>query len=122
MLVERGEADVYDFRDNEVPGSTERDRGYWRDVGTLDAYYEAHMDLIPSHPVFNLYNGEWPIYTGHDPLPPAKFVHNGGDRVGRAIDSLVSPGVDRVRRAGGALGPVPRRGAALLGARSRTRC
>ncbi|MEV0627266.1 glucose-1-phosphate adenylyltransferase [Nonomuraea wenchangensis] len=93
MLVKSGGADVYDFKNNIVPGSTERDRGYWRDVGTLDAYYEAHMDLISAHPVFNLYNDKWPIFTGHDPLPPAKFVHNEGDRVGRAIDSLVSPGV-----------------------------
>ncbi|MBB6348786.1 glucose-1-phosphate adenylyltransferase [Nonomuraea muscovyensis] len=93
MLVKSGGADVYDFANNVVPGSTERDRGYWRDVGTLDAYYEAHMDLISAHPVFNLYNDKWPIHTGHDPLPPAKFVHNDGDRVGRAIDSLVSPGV-----------------------------
>src|SRR5215211_267821 len=54
MLVERGEAEVYDFADNDVPGVTERDRGYWRDVGTLDAYYDAHMDLISVHPVFNL--------------------------------------------------------------------
>ena len=57
------------------PAATERDRGYWRDVGTLDAFYDAHMDLISVHPVFNLYNSDWPIYTGHDPLPPAKFVH-----------------------------------------------
>jgi len=93
MLVKRGDAHVYDFANNVVPGSTERDRGYWRDVGTLDAYYDAHMDLISAHPVFNLYNDRWPIYTGHDPLPPAKFVHNDGDRVGRAVDSLVSAGV-----------------------------
>ncbi|RVX42559.1 glucose-1-phosphate adenylyltransferase [Nonomuraea polychroma] len=93
MLVKSGGADVYDFANNIVPGSSERDRGYWRDVGTLDAYYDAHMDLISAHPVFNLYNDKWPIFTGHDPLPPAKFVHNDGDRVGRAIDSLVSPGV-----------------------------
>jgi glucose-1-phosphate adenylyltransferase len=92
MLVERDEAHVYDFRDNQVPGSTERDRGYWRDVGTLDSYYEASMDLIATHPVFNLYNYEWPIYTGNAPWPPAKFVHAFDDRVGRAIGSMVSPG------------------------------
>ncbi|MGH3375435.1 MAG: glucose-1-phosphate adenylyltransferase [Actinoallomurus sp.] len=91
-LVEAGQAQVYDFADNEVPGSTERDRGYWRDVGTLDAFYEAHMDLISVHPVFNLYNQKWPIYTGHDPLPPAKFVFNDEGRRGYAIDSMVSPG------------------------------
>jgi glucose-1-phosphate adenylyltransferase len=91
-LVAAGRAHVYDFADNEVPGSTDRDRGYWRDVGTLDAFYEAHMDLISVHPVFNLYNQEWPIYTGHDPLPPAKFVFNEEGRRGYAVDSMVSPG------------------------------
>ncbi|MDM4718309.1 glucose-1-phosphate adenylyltransferase [Micromonospora sp. WMMA1363] len=92
MLVERGEANVYDFRDNEVPGDTDRDRGYWRDVGTLDSFYVAHMDLINVHPVFNLYNFDWPIYTEQPPFPPAKFVHQWGERVGRAVASMVSPG------------------------------
>ncbi|MEU5908118.1 glucose-1-phosphate adenylyltransferase [Micromonospora sp. NPDC047467] len=93
MLVARGEANVYDFRDNEVPGSTDRDRGYWRDVGTLDSFYDAHMDLINVHPVFNMYNFDWPIYTEQPPWPPAKFVHQWGERVGRAVGSMVSPGV-----------------------------
>ena len=62
-LVERGEAQVYDFTANDVPGATDRERGYWRDVGTLDAYYDAHMDLVSVDPVFNLYNREWPILT-----------------------------------------------------------
>lgn len=93
MLVDAGEADVYDFADNEVPGATGRDRGYWRDVGTLDAYFDAHMDLVSVHPVFNLYNYEWPIYTMQRPYPPAKFVFAGPDRKGRALDSLVSNGV-----------------------------
>ncbi|MGC4749756.1 glucose-1-phosphate adenylyltransferase [Micromonospora sp. DT201] len=92
MFVERGEANVYDFRDNEVPGSDDRDRGYWRDVGTLDSFYDAHMDLINVHPVFNLYNFDWPIYTEQPPWPPAKFVHQWGERVGRAVGSMVSPG------------------------------
>ncbi|GAB2820505.1 glucose-1-phosphate adenylyltransferase [Actinoallomurus bryophytorum] len=91
-LVSAGKANVYDFADNLVPGSTDRDRGYWRDVGTLDAFYEAHMDLISVHPIFNLYNRQWPIYTGHDPLPPAKFVFNEEGRRGYATDSMVSPG------------------------------
>jgi glucose-1-phosphate adenylyltransferase len=91
-LVDRGEACVYDFRDNDVPGSTDRDRGYWRDVGTLDSFYEAHMDLIAVLPIFNLYNYDWPIYTENRPWPPAKFVHVGDDRVGRAVGSMVSPG------------------------------
>jgi len=93
MLVERGQANVYDFRNNILPGSTDRDRGYWRDVGTLDSFFDAHMDLIDIHPVFNLYNFEWPIYTDYRPWPPAKFVHGWENRVGRAISSMVSPGV-----------------------------
>ncbi len=92
-FVAKGEAYVYDFKDNDVPGATERDRGYWRDVGTLDSYYDAHMDLISVHPVFNLYNYDWTIYTTMPPLPPAKFVHGSGDRVGEALSSMVSPGV-----------------------------
>jgi glucose-1-phosphate adenylyltransferase len=92
MLVERGVAEVYDFADNVVPGSTERDRGYWRDVGTLDSYFDAHMDLISVHPVFNLYNRSWPILTSVPPHPPAKFVHESAGRTGAAIDSLVCNG------------------------------
>ena len=93
-FVSRGECGVYDFQDNDVPGSTDRDRDYWRDVGTLDAYYEANMDLISVHPVFNLYNREWPTMTMIDgSLPPAKFVYGDQDRLGHAIDSFVSPGV-----------------------------
>jgi len=92
MFVDRKDAAVYDFRDNKVPGSTDRDKGYWRDVGTLDSFYEAHMDLISIHPVFNLYNYDWPIYTENRPWPPAKFVHGFQQRLGRAIGSMVSPG------------------------------
>ncbi len=84
-FVSRGTANVYDFRDNVIPGSTERDRAYWRDVGTLDSYYEANMDLIAIHPIFNLYNMQWPILTDHPPYPPAKFVHGWEERVGRAV-------------------------------------
>jgi glucose-1-phosphate adenylyltransferase len=87
MLVSRGLAQVYDFDDNEVPGATERDRGYWRDVGTLDAYYESHLDLVSVHPVFNLYNHRWPIRTATPPLPPAKFVN-----AGSAVESIIGPG------------------------------
>ncbi|WP_433076388.1 glucose-1-phosphate adenylyltransferase [Dactylosporangium sp. CA-052675] len=91
-FVEKNDAAVYDFSTNVVPGSSERDRGYWRDVGTLDSYYEANMDLISVQPVFNLYNFDWPIFTGNNPWPPAKFVHGWGERVGRAIGSMISPG------------------------------
>jgi len=93
MLVARGLAHVYDFANNIVPGATTRDRGYWRDVGTLDSYHEAHMDLISVHPIFNLYNRSWPILTSVPPLPPAKFVHQEPDRTGAAFDSIVSNGV-----------------------------
>jgi glucose-1-phosphate adenylyltransferase len=94
MLVGQRAAQVYNFLDNEVPGATERDAGYWRDVGTLDSYFDAHMDLCAVHPVFNLYNSQWPILSQAPPQPPAKFVHDDGDgRLGRAINSLVSNGV-----------------------------
>ncbi|MGH3910064.1 MAG: glucose-1-phosphate adenylyltransferase, partial [Pseudonocardiaceae bacterium] len=78
---------VYDFADNVVPGATDRDRGYWRDVGTLDAYYDSHIDLVSVHPVFNLYNQAWPIRTATPPLPPAKFVQGGS-----AQESIVAAG------------------------------
>jgi glucose-1-phosphate adenylyltransferase len=74
MLVAQGKANVYDFADNDVPGALDRDRSYWRDVGSLDSYHEAHMDLVSIQPVFNLYNSEWPIYTSHPQLPGAKFT------------------------------------------------
>ncbi|WP_407342528.1 glucose-1-phosphate adenylyltransferase [Pengzhenrongella phosphoraccumulans] len=92
-FVERGAAGVYDFIRNDVPGSTDRDRDYWRDVGTIDSYFDADRDLISIEPVFNVYNYEWPLHTGYTGLPPAKFVHAGPDRIGYAADSLVSPGV-----------------------------
>ncbi len=102
MMVEKGAAQVYDFTDNVVPGETERDKGYWRDVGTLDSYYDAHMDLVSIHPIFNLYNRQWPILTHAPALPPAKFVFEEAGRIGQAVDSLVSQGVivsgGRVRR------------------------
>jgi glucose-1-phosphate adenylyltransferase len=85
---------VYDFAQNRVPGQTEKERGYWRDVGSLDAYYQANMDLVAVDPVFSLYNSEWPIYTIQHNHPPAKFVfaNERENRVGKATDSLVSEG------------------------------
>lgn len=87
MLTHAGAAHVYDFARNKVPGSTDRDRHYWRDVGSIDSYYDAHMDLISVEPVFNLYNQKWPIHTELPPLPPAKFVE-----AGTAHDSMVGTG------------------------------
>jgi glucose-1-phosphate adenylyltransferase len=93
MLVAQGRAAVYDFAENKVPGAKEKDRGYWRDVGTLDSYFDAHMDLCTLDPVFNLYNREWPILTNVPSLPPAKFVRDAPGRTGMAVDSMVSNGV-----------------------------
>lgn len=87
MLVAAGQAHVYDFKDNVVPGAMDRDRGYWRDVGTIDAFYDAHMDLVSVHPVFNLYNRRWPIRGETANLPPAKFVQGG-----LAQESIVGAG------------------------------
>ncbi|MCO4236528.1 glucose-1-phosphate adenylyltransferase [Pseudarthrobacter raffinosi] len=92
-FVSQGDAGVYDFTLNDIPGSTERDRTYWRDVGTIDSFYDAHIDLISPLPVFNLYNSEWPIYTRQSISPPAKFVRGQNDTVGTALDSIVSSGV-----------------------------
>ena len=91
-FVGQGEAHAYDFRDNDIPGATDRDFGYWRDVGTIDSFYDAHMDLVSIHPVFNLYNYDWPILTNDTGYPPAKFVHGASDRSGLAIGSMISPG------------------------------
>jgi glucose-1-phosphate adenylyltransferase len=92
-FVEANEAHLYDFYNNEVPGSTEMDRAYWRDVGTLDSYYDASMDLVAVRPVFNLYNQDWPIYSSPPQLPPAKFVFEEPGRAGQAFNSIVSGGV-----------------------------
>jgi len=91
-LVKSGDAHVYDFMTNTVPGETPRDSHYWRDVGTLDSYYDANMDLVDPHPIFNLYNTEWPVYNAHRTLPPAKIVAHGEFGAGRVSNSIVSPG------------------------------
>jgi len=91
-FVEKGEAGVYDMKSNDVPGSNDRDRSYWRDVGTIDSFFDAHMDLISTLPVFNLYNMAWPIHSQTVNSPPAKFVRDSVGRIGNAIDSIVSLG------------------------------
>jgi glucose-1-phosphate adenylyltransferase len=94
-LVKKGAAIyAYDFATNAVPGEDEYNRGYWRDIGTIDAYWEAQMDLIGIHPQFNLYNFRWPLRTGATHDPPAKFVFRdeAQARVGIATDSMVSHG------------------------------
>ncbi len=102
-----GDAEVYDFADNEVPGATDRDRGYWRDVGTIDAYYDAHMDLVSVQPVFNLYNR--PLADPHRTRRRCRrrsSCTTSRAAPGHAIDSLVSAGCDRLRRAGAPVGAV----------------
>ncbi|MET9263992.1 glucose-1-phosphate adenylyltransferase [Amycolatopsis sp. NPDC004079] len=86
-LVEKSEAAVYDFNGNVVPGETGRDHGYWRDVGTIDSYYDAHTDLISTQPIFNLYNRKWPILAHPGQRAAAKFVEGG-----TATQSIVSNG------------------------------
>jgi glucose-1-phosphate adenylyltransferase len=91
-FVSRGEAAVYDLNQNDVPGSTERDKFYWRDVGTIDSFFDAHQDLISALPIFNLYNREWPIFSQQLNSPPAKFVRDAKGNLGTTIDSIVSLG------------------------------
>ena len=92
-FVRRQQAAVYDYKDNDVAGSTDRDRGYWRDVGTLGSYYAAHMDVVSPLPVFNLYNFDWPIYTSYGPQPPAKLVQGASGDLPRVDEAVLSPGV-----------------------------
>nr|WP_084956272.1 glucose-1-phosphate adenylyltransferase [Thermoactinospora rubra] len=92
MLVRLGRAEVYDFARNAVPGMADSERGYWRDVGTLDAYHQAHMDLLSTPPAFSLHNSRWPLFTDCDRLPPATFLRCLGGRYGLVTESLVSPG------------------------------
>ena len=92
LLVDDGSAHVYDFTRQVVPGQSERERGYRRDVGTLDSYYYASMDLDAALPVFELYNDEWPILAWQFHQPPAKFIHSYGGADGYALNSLVCSG------------------------------
>jgi glucose-1-phosphate adenylyltransferase len=83
---------AYNFEANRIPGEAEDSAPYWRDVGTIDAYYEANMDLNHVKPELNLYNREWPVRSTSYPDPPAKFVFDEDNRRGEAIDSIVSGG------------------------------
>jgi glucose-1-phosphate adenylyltransferase len=91
-LIHELPAYAYDFRDNRISGDEEGESPYWRDVGTLDAYYDANMDLRKTSPELNLYNPRWPIYAGSSILPAAKFIFNEEGRRGLALQSLVSEG------------------------------
>lgn len=91
-FVERGEAAMYDLKNNTVPGATERDKYYWRDVGTIESFFDAHMDLISALPIFNLYNREWPIYTQTVNAPPAKFTRDAWGRAADVNEAIVGAG------------------------------
>lgn len=92
MVYKAAGAFAYDFLQNDVPGMEEDERGYWKDVGTLESFWSANMDLVSIKPVLNLYNRRWPIHSKQRSLPPTKFVFADEDRMGVATDSLVSPG------------------------------
>jgi glucose-1-phosphate adenylyltransferase len=92
-LVAAGDAHAYDFSTNEVPGEAPGRQRYWRDVGTLDAYFEAHMDLVSPMPAFDLYNEAWPMYTWFPPVPPAKIVQDAAAGPSSVNDSLLCAGV-----------------------------
>ena len=83
---------IYNFNDNSFPGMTDTERGYWRDVGSIDAYWQANMDLLAYDPELNLYSQDWPLRTFNYNYPPAKFIWAEGERVGMATNSMVSEG------------------------------
>jgi glucose-1-phosphate adenylyltransferase len=94
-MYEKQKVYAYDFAKNEIPGESEVNRGYWRDVGTIDSYFAACLDLVSVTPMFNLYNPRWPLISAPMHLPPAKFVFADSktQRIGLATDSMVSDGV-----------------------------
>ncbi len=92
MLAQGDKVFAYSFFDNYVPGMGPNERGYWKDVGTIDSYYDANMDLISVSPQLNLYNYQWPILTNQGNLPPAKTVFDDEGRRGLNLDSLVCGG------------------------------
>jgi len=91
-MYSRANVYVYDFSRNHIRGMTETEKGYWKDVGSIDAYWQANMDLLEALPEFDLYNQDWPLRTENHNLPPAKFIWKESERVGMATNSLVSEG------------------------------
>jgi glucose-1-phosphate adenylyltransferase len=91
-LAGKAEIYAYDFQTNKIPGEKEGAEPYWRDVGTIDAYYEANMDLRAINPALNLYNRAWPLRSSSFSDPPAKFAFDDDNRRGQAIDTIVSGG------------------------------
>jgi len=92
MLSEGRDIYVYNFKENSFPGISDAERGYWMDVGNIDAYWQANMSLLNSNPELNLYSKDWPLRTFNHNYPPAKFIWQEGDRVGMATNSMVSEG------------------------------
>ena len=93
MLLKEGKKIyIYNFNDNSFSGMSDMERGYWRDVGSIDAYWQANMDLLAYNPELNLYSQDWPIRTFNYNYPPAKFIWEEGERVGMATNSMVSEG------------------------------
>jgi glucose-1-phosphate adenylyltransferase len=93
MLLNQGKnIYIYNFHDNNFAGMSDRERGYWKDVGSIDAYWQANMDLLSFNPELNLYSRKWPLRTFNYNYPPAKFIWQEGDRVGMATNSMVSEG------------------------------
>ncbi len=92
LLGEGKDIYVYNFNDNSFEGMSEAERGYWMDVGSIDAYWQANMSLLDSSPELNLYSKDWPLRTFNHNYPPAKFIWQEGDRVGMATNSMVSEG------------------------------
>jgi glucose-1-phosphate adenylyltransferase len=91
-MLHRYPMHAYDFEHNEIPGEPIENRGYWRDVGTIEAYWETNMDLRAIAPSLNLYNRQWPLHTANYNDPPAKFAFDDEGRRGQALNSLVSEG------------------------------
>ena len=92
MLREGDKVFVYNFYDNKFAGMKESEKPYWRDVGNIDAYWQANMDLLDYEPELDLYSKEWPLRTFNYNYPPAKFIWQQNDRIGMATDSLISEG------------------------------
>ena len=91
-MIHRYPVYAYNFELNEIPGEPPQTRGYWRDVGTIESYYEANMDLRAVSPALNLFNRQWPLRTANYPEPPAKFTFDEDKRRGQAVDSIVCEG------------------------------
>lgn len=92
LLKDNKKIYIYNFNNNSFPGMSDTERGYWRDVGSIDAYWQANMDLLAYDPELNLYSQDWPLRTFNYNYPPAKFIWEEGERVGMATNSMVSEG------------------------------